>query len=184
MGTPEPLFTTVRVADVDDRLLTAAEQHRSLTFVQNVLRFARHRQRERNPRHVSSPADFPAATALRRQWVNWVDETICPTGFVTILMPHAVVEDEQRTSAVPRDPLFYIRLLTKCAEDILWSKSARHLRKQDDRCLWIGTRELNIEPDATGTLTSKFLHFHFLLRLPTRPMKGEHDPDFYRPPTD
>ena len=52
-------------------------------------------------------------------------------------------------------------------------RTTRHIRNQEDRCLWIGTHELKLDADKTGTLTSKFLHFHFLLRVPTRPMRVE-----------
>jgi hypothetical protein len=158
----KPVFAGVRVADVDDRLLKAAEQHRSLTFVQNVLRFARQQQRDRNPQRVPTPTDYSTPNRLREAWIDWIDLTLKPTAFVTIDMPHATLDDDLRTGRVPRSPHFYFPLLARRAERILWGMSAMRVHDRFDRCFWFGVHE-----------TEPYLHFHLLLWIPERPMRVE-----------
>lgn len=168
----KPLFAGVRVPDVDDRLLAVASECRSLTFVQDVLRFVRQQRRERNSNRVPLATEYRTAKQLREVWVDHVDRRICPDAFVTILMPHAALSEGKRTDAVPRHPEFYLRLMTKEAEHNLWGTTTRHIRRQENRCLWIGVHEMGFQDSTTG-FRGKFLHYHFLLKLPTRPMVEE-----------
>jgi hypothetical protein len=112
---------------------------------------------------------------LYREWVDWLDTGICPDAFVTILMPNiAVAESERHDQQQRRDPAFYIRLLTKRAERILWGPSTQRIKVQEHRCLWIGVREVELAHGANGE-RGRFLQYHLLLRLPARPMRCERD---------
>lgn len=84
---------------------------------------------------------------------GWLENTIRPNAFVTILMP---------ITRTPRPHEFYLSLWTRKAEASLWGKSALNVSNYDDRCLWFFVHE-TINDKGKG---SKLHHYHALLRMP------------------
>lgn len=84
---------------------------------------------------------------------RWIEDTVRPNAFVTILMP---------VSRTPRPHEFYLSVWTRHAEATLWGKSALHVSNYHDRCLWFFVHE-TINDQGKGL---KLHHYHALLRMP------------------
>ncbi len=105
----------------------------------------------------------PSFPDLFRDWML----TLQPHAFATIVTPY-------RQSSGERSE----RLLepwTEQTERALWGPSALRIARIDDRCLWIFVaetvaRRFRHVPQNRETLH----HFHALVRLPSRPMRDEH----------
>jgi hypothetical protein len=102
----------------------------------------------------------------------WLDTTIQPNAFVTILMPYTPgVRPTERRRV--RDHKFYLNLWTRKAEAALWGKSSLNIANNSDRCLYFFVMETIRQDWFRDGKPRKFPHFHALCRMPARPMLVE-----------
>jgi len=123
------------------------------------------------PVDAAPPPSTPAAS--RAAWLRWIEHTIHPTGFVTIVLGRraAGIDVDERPMTAP-DVLGYVRDVTKTAERILWGRVSRHRAlRTNDWCVWLGTHRQ--APYPAAVMRGTFLHFSFLVRLRLEPMRVE-----------
>jgi hypothetical protein len=106
------------------------------------------------------PTPFPK-NELTDAKATWIDFTVRPNAFVTILMP---------IRKTPRPHEFYLSLWTRHAEAALWGRRALDVSTYSDRCLWLFVRE-TIRQDWRKKYSDgkprELVHYHGLLRMPT-----------------
>jgi hypothetical protein len=129
----------------------------------------RHLEDERQKRRTASTYEGSAAALSA-----WIDSSIRPTAFVTLLLPFTPGYRTASDRGV-RDHQFYLNLWTRKTEAELWGASALRIQNHQDRCLFLVVRE-TVRQDwmHDGTL-HKFTHYHAPCRMPARPMLVEQE---------
>lgn len=100
--------------------------------------------------------------------MTWIDSTVRPNAFVTILMP---------VTRTPRPHEFYLSLWTRQAEAALWGRHALDVNTYAERCLWFFVHETICQDWGNRYKDGKprkLHHYHGLLRMPGFSFDGYH----------
>lgn len=109
------------------------------------------------------PLTMHESTAAKK---TWIDSTVRPNAFVTILMP---------VTRTPRPHEFYLSLWTRQAEAALWGRHALDVSTYAERCLWFFVHETICQDWGNRSMDGKprkLHHYHGLLRMPTFSFRG------------
>jgi hypothetical protein len=156
----------MEMADLFQRALISANNGIRASRLVELNRQLEDENQERRAVNKSRASDAP--------WAAWIDGTIRPTAFVTLLLPFAPGH-QAATNRRVRDHRFYLNLWTRQAEAALWGASALRIQNHDDRCLFFVVRETIRQDWTHDGVLKKFTHYHAPCRMPGRPMLAERE---------